>query len=515
MNTKKNCFYTSHETFSNWSELLPKFYTIKTQSLPSHPGGNSSQKFFKYEFNTKTSANKVPQNIKKELNLTPYQNYKVDPIEKNIFKTLNFTRFSNLSQFCNYLIYSNDLPLTQLIFTIQADLKNLPNIKHLIQLNNFILPSEDCSNQSGGLEDLFPIARSLQTLYDPYFWNKLMLLYFAKFHPLWPYINLKTFNPLFTSPSLLNIIYFAGYQFYSHKSPELTSYMESAVELALKQIYLKPCKNHLQALLILGNLYQFRGDMKLARACQANLTRMMYLMGIQIENCSKFNWETKLERKLLHRRVAIANFNVGGNLEVFPAYLVEVPKLDSALYHNLYSFKSNTTNEGYLPFVEGLNTMEFYLTLKLSQLTHVFCDISLVSSQLIPTKNISIMEKQLARNLELLNAGIKAYEDSADELKKEFPEFEGMISRCAMEIRLSYFDCSLNLLNSFLSINPPSSNEIATKILAVCHSMAPIILNEQLEFDQIFNYYGYMVCFQYLKLIKNYKFNTETTRNLT
>jgi hypothetical protein len=286
--------------------------------------------------------------------------------------------------------------------------------------------------------------------------------------------------------------------------------MESVAELALKQIYLKPCKNHLQGLLILGNLFQFRGNMKLARACQANLTRMTYLMGIQIEGCSKFSWEAKLERRLLHRRVAIANFNLGGNLEIFPTYLIELPKLDSELYNNLYDIKSSTIEKDYLPFVAGLNTLEFCLTLKLSQLTHVFCDLSLIASQLIPTKNVFIMEKQLARNLELLNAGIKAYENSVVDLKKEFYELAWIVDRCATEIKLSYFDCSLGLLNVFLSIKPPNSSEIANKILLVCHGMASIALKEQQEFDQIIQYYSYMVCFQYLKLIKHQKFDTKT-----
>lgn len=409
------------------------------------------------------------------------------------YDNIKFTGFQSISHLTNYII-TNEVISSKHVFALTSELsRGNAKVLALIHANSNLIPLENQSTNSTSVE-ILPLARSLNLVYSQDFWDSLILLYFTKFHPIWPYLNLKTFNPLKVSTNLLTVIYFAGYQFSSSKTAELTNYMETLRNLTLKKCIFKINLSNLQALLILTTLYQLEGDLKLSRICLALLTRMCYSLGINLDTVI-FPREQVLERKLLHRRIAIANYNLSRNFQLsFDNNSFELPKFDPSIYDQLFNLNITEIN------IKDLNLEAYLITLNLTKLNLKFANSCLYAIQLIPTKIQTLVQSQITTVLELLAGALKEYEQNVKELANNWSFLETKIFDTCNQVELMYYDLSLSLLNTKLSLNLDNTGQLRRKALILVHKMTQKIFNIE-EFNQNLSYYGYLAALHYFKLI--------------
>ncbi|KXN67341.1 hypothetical protein CONCODRAFT_87026, partial [Conidiobolus coronatus NRRL 28638] len=157
---------------------------------------------------------KKPNNKAKIKFMNPYTpkiqtNYCIKPIEKSIFISLRVTRFKDLEHLTSYMVYSNQVPLSQFVFHLAPELKKIPQIQAIISSNMENLPSSDDSSDN----ELFfnQHMGDLELVYKPEFWKDLIRLYITNYQHEIPLFNLKYFDIYKISQPLLVAIYFCGY----------------------------------------------------------------------------------------------------------------------------------------------------------------------------------------------------------------------------------------------------------------------------------------------------------------
>ncbi|KXN67336.1 hypothetical protein CONCODRAFT_87023 [Conidiobolus coronatus NRRL 28638] len=439
------------------------------------------------------SKPKVPQNM----NIIYY----IHPSEKSLFTNLQQTRFNNIGHLSEYVIYSNQVPSSQLIFNWVLEFKKIPQITALLEFNRNKVPCIKSLGQNFDKVINFKISNIIS---NQSFWRELIRLYVIHSYSFESTLNLKYLNPSKLPQNLLIPIYYCGYQFYGLKFPELTEYMEHLFKANLKRVIFAPRLENIQALYIYCQIYFSNGDISLTRACLAALSRMCYSLGIPL-NTKKFDINTNFNRKISLRRLITFDLYLAGPYKFFNKNFHETPAYDEKLYDKSWYLPSRECIEQLGEF----NCESRVLSANLIVINTRFHDRTVEVMNLPNNQNIndnfSRISKLVENKLRILDFEYIHANSLISNLKQQFssksPENLIIIQEFESSIKVSYYHIYLVIIEyqrlNQLTLDP----SILSKTLYLTNALFALVSTSVIYKNNTF--YNYLIGFTYLNIIKS------------
>jgi hypothetical protein len=420
-----------------------------------------------------------------------------DPSEFDLFSKVNPTKFKSIEHLTSFLMYSGKIPLSQLVISLGTDFLNLGHVKRLINSNNIASNgiktiSRESYETAGGLDNL-------KQIFDPKFWRELIRLYITHVHPYVAFFNLQTFNPSKIPKPILIALYYKGYTYYPHKTPELTDYMNNLAKVQLKTIIFTPNFQNFHALTIYCSSYHSAEHTKLTRAYLAQLTRMAHCLGVHV-NTERFEENFNYERQLIYRKIIMMNKYMSGPSNIYPNYIVDAPPNSKDLYPS--ELDTLTFDDSLLSF--GFSQVDLSLIAKLSELNNKFKDYSITLVWFNLTANF-IKKGELEAYCTTKLSKLKQIYDKTllnyDKLAVSYSSQIKLVLQSRELITLSYIKETLDILEywKFLS-GSKVSQELVSQTIGNCQNL--LQLSSKLKNFKVKFYYLYLIGFTLIRLYK-------------
>ncbi|KXN70176.1 hypothetical protein CONCODRAFT_17855 [Conidiobolus coronatus NRRL 28638] len=433
-----------------------------------------------------------PSTTKKHIQVT-----QICPLERNTFTHLTNTGFESLEHFSNYIINSDKVCISQTILTLSWDLKSMPHINWILDSNQNIIPAVNAVKNTDAYQ-IPPVARSLQILTNPVFWEELIRLYITKFHSIVPVFNLKYFNPRTMDQALLSAIYFCGYQFYEHKTDQLSEYMESFSQSNLKRIRFKPSMVNAQALVIYSYVYKNQGNLALGRIYDTHLIKMCECLGIHIDS-NLFDEPSNHNRRILFLRMATVNHNMNGGLKPYLCFVPDLPEYNSSLYHESWQTLPTAFSH-----YGDLDPAKRELDATFTSINHEFSNQILYLLSIKKEYKLTKEEYQALgkSNLEQLTIIFNAHMEKYELLRLKYPMYGTEIDGFINLLKLSYYGMSITIVDQLKIMQKKSEKYALSKIYDACNELTELTLSSAGN-DIYSQFYVYLTCLTYISYYKH------------
>ncbi|KXN67338.1 hypothetical protein CONCODRAFT_19680 [Conidiobolus coronatus NRRL 28638] len=441
--------------------------------------------FYSYEFK-KTKIGKKPLKVAIEFPLNPQLTreldiiYYISPLEKSVFTNLKLTRFQNLTHLTNYILYSNQVPNTQLIYHLSPDLKNIPQIKQILDKNEKIIDQYISSISIPNNRDPNSCicSNSLNLVNDPNFWTELIKLYIE--------FCLPSDDLLFWIPAPIP------------KASRINSIHESIIQSKSKKDSIHAKFANIQALYIYCQVLFNNGEISLTRNCFATLSRMLYALGIHLD-AAKFDLDTNFNRKLILRRVSIFDISLAGTYKFYPNYIVELPKFSNALYDiNWYLTPSKWSK------FEEKESIKEYLEASITVIKNKFYDktCNIIDFTINSSTKALRNDKLVKTKLKSLNLAYSEVLGHSQNLKWSYPQQVKIIEKFELSVKVSYIHLSLILLECWKLNKQGKNPQLTQKTLKFSIGLFELISQSESYKTDVFYYY--LLGFSLLSNIKDF-----------
>jgi hypothetical protein len=400
-------------------------------------------------------------------------------------------KFADFKEFTSFVITSDRLSHSYFLLSCSTEIQNTPKFQNFIQNSNYELP-EQCP-MSRFFRPI-PIARPLQLLYQPSFWQELMDSYFKEVHPLYPYFSIKTFDPKTASQSLISAIYYYGFQFRTNSSEELVSYMDKYAQQNIKKVVKTTEISSVIALIIYSSIIYNKGNLNLSSFCQAHATRICYALGLHISP-KRFSANQRYNRSLLFSKVCSMNTSMSRFRSFTPTFMEELGEPDSIIFdpywqtpdeNSVFNFPDKEGNDMY-------SVCSTELTILNDQTTRIFwtfCNNNFEEWSIESEWNSSIRDATY-RFIKC----IEAYQT----LKTKNHFFELNISHYEHGLKLSYHEFMLEMYQVLKDKRQGLELKHRLKILNHCHLLFKIVV-EYPRFNPLAQFYTFLIGFHYLSI---------------
>ncbi|KXN68513.1 hypothetical protein CONCODRAFT_9232 [Conidiobolus coronatus NRRL 28638] len=259
------------------SDMVVKFSNLmfnNTNTSPSFNYYNSSQlKFSKDNFinyNTVNNITNIIDNGTKESIQLQLVTFGVDKLDRSKFK---------------FQLKTITLKDTTYYFGLISYIQNKLNLASIYQIKHSTEAQKD------------RIQTLSNIIFDQYFWQELVYLYFKHWHKLIHVLSPSIFTNYTNSEFLTIMVQWAGYQFKLDQPVNITKYINTLGYSKLKQNCFKPSLNNLNGLIIGFHIMLSFGNRKECIALSSHITRMAFMLGVHINTNYFSNW-MDYDRKL-------------------------------------------------------------------------------------------------------------------------------------------------------------------------------------------------------------------------
>lgn len=381
--------------------------------------------------------------------------------------------------------------------TLSWDLKSIPHINWILDSNQNIIPAAHAVKNTDAYQ-IPPVARSLQILTNPMFWEELIRLHITKFHSIVPAFNLRYFNPRIMDQALLSAIYYSGYQLYADKTDQLTEYMESFSQSNLKRIRFRPSLANAQALVIYSYIYKNQGNLALGRTYDAHLIKMCECLGIHIDS-NLFDESSNYNRRILFLKMAAFNHNMSGSLRPYLCFVPDLPEYNSSLYHESWQ----TLPAAFSHYGDADPTKR--------ELDSIFTSINhQYSNQILYLLSIK-KEYKLTKeeyqalgksNLEQITIFFNAHMEKYELLRLKYPMYGTEIDGFINLLKMAYYGISIAIVDQLKIVQRKSEKYQLTKIYEACNELTDLTLSSA-ENDLVTQFHVYVACLTYISYYKH------------
>ncbi|KXN72361.1 hypothetical protein CONCODRAFT_16203 [Conidiobolus coronatus NRRL 28638] len=458
---------------------------------------NSSQSV-KFQNTELDKYQRVP--IQKFSNITAskFRNfYCTDRRDVSFWSQMRYQRFSSIEHLTSYILSSNNIQPSQLAGESKWDLGKLPQIKHLVSINENLLANTQNIHSQTAISNSNDLA--IQHIYNPSFWAKLIKLYIIHFHRTRAVFYLKDFDLSTISQSLLNAIYCLGYLYFDQKSDELTEYMNQLREKNFHNIKLKPSLTNIQALFIHQNIIYHQGKVSEARAILLHITKMCYILGLH-RNTKKVSQSVFYARNLTYTRVLYSHLIMNKVFKVNLNFQVDNPDINKVCYGVDWQFLPKETSRLIQISQEERSLISTLTTLNIehrdkSLFQLIFPNIDSYTNEQIyklclsKYSNLCLSHSRYVRGYELLS--------------NNFPEYSKLIAFDRDEFETYYLHMGILIFEYGKSKSKGVNYRLVYKMASLCDKLMNVALTS--DIGHFFEFRFYLTVFTYLVIFRHLK----------